>query len=82
MNSESIPNVDEDESLLATPVADYWPDPALPNSGLAKLAASVMEISELTVSSEIVLPLLTIIWEETKHIEKMVDVDIEYRKCK
>ena len=65
--------VDEDESLLAMPVADYVRDSALPNP---------MEISVLIVPSEIVLPSLTIIWDDTKHIEKRVEMGIEYWECK
>ena len=71
-------NVDGEESLLATPVADYWPGSTLPNIGLATPAASAMEISGLTMPSDIVLPPLTIIRDDTEHIEKRVEMGVEY----
>jgi hypothetical protein len=75
-------NVDGDELLLAMPVANYWNDPALPNPGLATPAALAMKISGLIVPSRIVFPPLTIIWDDTKHIEKRVEMGVEYWKCK
>ena len=79
-NSDHVATIDGDELSLATLVAD-GPDPALSNPELAIPAASAIEMSGLTVPSEMVLPPLTTKWDKTKYLEKRVHMGIEYRKC-
>ena len=67
------------QSLLVT-LADYEADPELPNLGLATRPASTMEMYGLTVPSKIVLIPLKTIWDDSKHIEKMVEMGAEYWK--